>query len=72
MLVERTVKDVVPALQTNRSGVRDSVPPCSCICSSSVQIQKVISNLAEQYKAKETDLEAFKRDYNIRPATVAQ
>jgi len=54
VLVERTVKDVVPALQTNRSG-----------------IQKVISNLAEQYKTKEAEFETFKRDYRIRPASVA-
>ncbi|EGO02027.1 hypothetical protein SERLA73DRAFT_177730 [Serpula lacrymans var. lacrymans S7.3] len=50
VLVERTVKDVVPALQTNRDGIR-----------------KVISNLSEQYKAKEQDFETFKQDYNIRP-----
>ncbi|EKM59294.1 uncharacterized protein PHACADRAFT_249690 [Phanerochaete carnosa HHB-10118-sp] len=54
VLVERTVKDVVPALQTNRSG-----------------IQKVVSNLAEQYKTTEAEFEAFKRDYHIRPAAVA-
>lgn len=54
VLVERTVKDVVPALETNRSG-----------------IQTVISSLAEQYKGKENDFEAFKRDYNIRPAAMA-
>ncbi|KAJ3555969.1 hypothetical protein NM688_g2288 [Phlebia brevispora] len=53
VLVERTVKDVVPALQMNRDG-----------------IQKVISNLTEQYKSKETDFENFKRDYNIRPAAL--
>ncbi|TFK43759.1 Prefoldin beta-like protein [Crucibulum laeve] len=51
VLVERTVKDVVPALQTNRDGIR-----------------KVMSNLAEQYKSKEQDLDAFKREYSIRPA----
>ncbi|KAF9464866.1 Prefoldin beta-like protein [Collybia nuda] len=50
VLVERTVKDVVPALQTNRDGIR-----------------KVISNLAEQYRSKEQDLNTFKREYNIRP-----
>jgi len=50
VLVERTVKDVVPALQTNRDGIR-----------------KVISNLVEQYKSKEQDLDSFKREYNIRP-----
>ncbi|EPS96006.1 hypothetical protein FOMPIDRAFT_149374 [Fomitopsis schrenkii] len=52
VLVERTVKDVVPALQTNKEG-----------------ILKVIASLAEQYKSKEEELEAFKREYNIRPAT---
>ncbi|KAF7800143.1 hypothetical protein EIP86_011388 [Pleurotus ostreatoroseus] len=53
VLVERTVKDVVPALQMNRDG-----------------IQKVISSLTDQYKTKETDFENFKRDYNIRPASL--
>ncbi|KAF9448245.1 Prefoldin [Macrolepiota fuliginosa MF-IS2] len=50
VLVERTVKDVVPALQTNRDGIR-----------------KAVSSLAEQYKAKEEDLESFKRDFGMRP-----
>ncbi|EED82655.1 predicted protein [Postia placenta Mad-698-R] len=54
VLVERTVKDVVPALQTNKEG-----------------ILKVVANLAEQYKSKEEELESFKRDYNIRPASAA-
>ncbi|KAH8830331.1 hypothetical protein DL96DRAFT_1592468, partial [Flagelloscypha sp. PMI_526] len=49
VLVERTVKDVVPTLQTNRDGIRTTV-----------------ATLAEQYKAKEEDFEAFKRDYKIR------
>ncbi|KAJ7094468.1 Prefoldin subunit-domain-containing protein [Mycena belliarum] len=52
VLVERTVKDVVPALQTNRDGIK-----------------KVVGNLTEQYKTKENEFDAFKRDYNIRPAT---
>ncbi|KAI0720341.1 Prefoldin beta-like protein [Cerioporus squamosus] len=52
VLVERTVKDVVPALKTNRDG-----------------IQKVITNLAEQYKGKDEEFEKLKRDYNIRPAS---
>ncbi|KAG5648847.1 hypothetical protein DXG03_000196 [Asterophora parasitica] len=50
VLVERTVKDVVPTLQTTRDGIR-----------------KAISNLTEQYKSKEQDLDTFKRDFNIRP-----
>ncbi|KAJ7087403.1 Prefoldin beta-like protein [Mycena crocata] len=52
VLVERTVKDVVPALQTNRDGIK-----------------KVVGNLTDQYKSKEVEFDAFKRDYNIRPAT---
>lgn len=73
VLVERTVKDVVPALQMNRDGVCDvtvrlGVRLTLSVCS--IQIQKVISNLAEQYKTKEADFENFKRDYNIRPASL--
>ena len=73
VLVERTVKDVVPALQTNRDGVCP-VPSLSLILNSRplrydvTQIQKVISNLAEQYKTKEREFDKFKQDYNIRPA----
>ncbi|KAJ7228345.1 Prefoldin beta-like protein [Mycena pura] len=51
ILVERTVKDVVPALRTNRDGIK-----------------KVVGNLTEQYKTREDELDAFKREYNIRPA----
>ncbi|CAL1701271.1 unnamed protein product [Somion occarium] len=50
ILVERTVKEVVPALKTNLEN-----------------IQKVIATLAEQYKTKEVEFEAFKQEYNIRP-----
>jgi len=70
ILVERTVKDVVPALQTNRDGVsllrilsvssHRNFFPC--------QIRKVIASLTEQYKAKEGEFEKFKEEYNIRPA----
>jgi len=51
VLVERTVKDVVPTLQSNRDNIK-----------------KVVSSLAEQYKTKEEDFDAFKREYQIRPA----
>ncbi|KAF7332309.1 Pathogenesis-related protein 1 [Mycena kentingensis (nom. inval.)] len=47
VLVERTVKDVVPALQTNRDGLK-----------------KVMGSLAEQYKTKEDEFDAFRREYN--------
>ena len=64
--MERTVKDVVPALQTNRDGVRQSQLCCSAMSNLPLKILKVISSLAEQYKTKEQELENFKRDYNIR------
>ena len=71
VLVERTVKDVVPALQTNRDGVRIlyAFIPLSAQAKAPPQIRKVISGLTDQYKTKEEDLESFKRDYNIRPAS---
>ncbi|KAG5352423.1 Prefoldin subunit 2 [Termitomyces sp. J132] len=50
VLVERTVKDVVPTLVTTRDGIR-----------------RAVTNLTEQYKSKEQDLDAFKQEYNIRP-----
>jgi prefoldin subunit 2 len=68
VLVERTVKDVVPALQTNQDGVRGFIPFLAQ-ANGLLQIRKVISGLADQYKTKEEDFESFKRDYNIRPAT---
>ncbi|KAK0461825.1 Prefoldin beta-like protein [Desarmillaria tabescens] len=50
VLVERTVRDVVPALSMNRDGILQAV-----------------GNLAEQYKTKEKELDAFKELYKIRP-----
>ncbi|KAJ6515554.1 Prefoldin beta-like protein [Mycena sanguinolenta] len=51
VLVERTVKDVVPTLQSNKDNIK-----------------KVVANLTEQYKTREEEFDAFKREYNIRPA----
>jgi prefoldin subunit 2 len=33
------------------------------------QIKTAVSGLAEQYRTREEVFEAFKREYNIRPAT---
>ena len=68
--MERTVKDVVPALQTNRDGV--SPPSYVPVLYGGAQIvddqiRKVIASLAEQYKSKEEDFDKFKQEYNIRP-----
>jgi prefoldin subunit 2 len=70
VLAERTVKDVVPALQINRDNVcttssRWSLVPYTTIS----QIKTAVSGLAEQYRTREDVFESFKREYNIRPAT---
>lgn len=67
VLVERTVKEVVPALQTNRDGVsfwRYSTRTRNLTYV--VQIKKVITTLTEQIKSKEQEFENFKREHNIR------
>ena len=72
VLVERTVKDVVPALQTNRDGVHLCYHVCFSLCmlTMHVQIKKVIAGLTEQYKNKEEEFDTFKQEYNIRPTNV--
>jgi prefoldin subunit 2 len=68
VLVERTVKDVVPALQTNRDGVKISLGSHSDLCSfRRLQLKNIIGTLADQYKSKEQEFEKFKEDYKIRP-----
>ncbi|RYP76926.1 hypothetical protein DL771_001479 [Monosporascus sp. 5C6A] len=49
VLVERTVKDVVPALKTNADGLK-----------------KVLDDLVKQYKAKQDELEKWKKKNNIQ------
>ncbi|VDB97056.1 unnamed protein product [Peniophora sp. CBMAI 1063] len=43
--------------------VKDVVPQLQNNCDN---IRKVVENLADQYKAKESEFDKFKRDYNIR------
>jgi prefoldin subunit 2 len=66
VLVERTVRDITPALKTNRDGVRRSFNYLSKTLLTFSKILKVIATLAEQYTTKEKDLDSFKREYNIR------
>ncbi|KAF2146470.1 uncharacterized protein K452DRAFT_282638 [Aplosporella prunicola CBS 121167] len=49
VLVERTVKDVVPALKTNSEGLK-----------------KVLDDLLKQYKAKQEEMEKWKKKNNIQ------
>ncbi|CAG8709660.1 1421_t:CDS:2, partial [Scutellospora calospora] len=50
VLVERTVKDVLPALQTNHDGV---------------QIKSAIEQFVQSYKTKEEEFAAFQKEHNI-------
>ncbi|KAJ7774127.1 hypothetical protein B0H14DRAFT_2965572 [Mycena olivaceomarginata] len=54
VLVERTVKDVAPTLQSNKDNVRVH--------------KEGGRKLTEQYKTREEEFDTFKREYNIRPA----
>lgn len=67
VLVERTVKDVVPTLVTTRDGVCSAHHPLLTEFNLVWQIRKAVANLTEQYKSKEQDLDSFKQEYNIRP-----
>ncbi|KAB2568611.1 putative prefoldin subunit 2 [Lasiodiplodia hormozganensis] len=49
VLVERTVKDVVPALKTNSEGLK-----------------KVLEDLLKQYKAKQEEMDKWKKKNNIQ------
>ncbi|KAL7753536.1 Cochaperone prefoldin complex subunit [Sorochytrium milnesiophthora] len=49
ILMERTVKEVLPALETNQDGIK-----------------QVIMQLANQYKKKEDEMQAFQRKYDIK------
>ncbi|KAJ1537106.1 hypothetical protein HK096_004136 [Nowakowskiella sp. JEL0078] len=51
VLVERTVKDVLPAVQTNMDGV---------------SIINIVNQLVQNYKKKEDELESYKKKYNIQ------
>ncbi|PHH75361.1 hypothetical protein CDD82_4472 [Ophiocordyceps australis] len=49
VLVERTVKDVIPALKTNQQG-----------------LTKVLDDLVKQYKAKQDELDRWKKKNNVQ------
>lgn len=78
VLVERTVKEVLPALQTNLEGV-SCVFAFSCsriaqewqradnhtlrACGRDVQLKQILETLLKQYKQKESELQDFQREY---------
>ena len=66
VLVERTVREITPALKTNRDGVSRSFNDLSVTILTLPKILKVIATLTEQYTTKEKDLDSFKREYDIR------
>ncbi|KAL2218871.1 prefoldin subunit 2 [Thermoascus aurantiacus ATCC 26904] len=49
VLVERTVKEVLPALKTNAEGLK-----------------QVLDDLLKQYKAKQTEMENWKKKNNVQ------
>ncbi|KAJ5543356.1 Prefoldin [Penicillium sp. DV-2018c] len=49
VLVERTVKDVLPTLKTNSDGLK-----------------QVLDDMLKQYKAKQTELDTWKKKNNIQ------
>ena len=69
VLTERTVKEVVPALKTNRDNVCISFNLHRTNPYVHIQIAKVVSTLGSQYKTKEEEFDKFKRDYGIRPVS---
>lgn len=67
VLVERTVQEVLPALQTNLDGVSLPSPPCARIVSLTLgmfqQLKQILETLLKQYKQKETEMQDFQREY---------
>ncbi|KAJ9199888.1 hypothetical protein DTO166G4_4704 [Paecilomyces variotii] len=49
VLVERTIKDVIPSLKTNSDGLK-----------------QVLDELLKQYKAKQTEMDNWKKKNNIQ------
>jgi len=72
VLVERTVKDVAPALKTNRDGVSYYILTCAThrliFILVIVQIMKVLEALVGQYKNKEEEFTTFTREHGIQRA----
>ncbi|KAG9127887.1 hypothetical protein FRC07_007962 [Ceratobasidium sp. 392] len=69
VLVERTVKDVVPSLEMNRNGVSILtvfLAPAIVSPSASQQLKGVLETLVKQYKSKEEDFNTFQREHKIR------
>lgn len=58
ILVERTVAQVLPAVQANLEGVR-------CV-TNNYQIISIVKQLAETYKKREDDLNVFQKKWNIQ------
>lgn len=49
VLVERTIRDVIPSLKTNSDGLK-----------------QVLDELLKQYKAKQTEMDAWKKKNNVQ------
>lgn len=80
VLVEQTVKDVLPALQTNDQGVSSRSPPFplpppnralamtsdrTTSWRSALKLKKMLDMLVKQYADKEKELQAFVREHGL-------
>jgi prefoldin subunit 2 len=63
VLVERTVKDVVPALSTNKDGVSSTLSGKMWL--KATQIKQAITTLIGQYKTREDEFQKFTREQNV-------
>ncbi|XP_063109619.1 prefoldin subunit 2 isoform X1 [Cavia porcellus] len=71
VLVERTVKEVLPALENNKEQKGEEKPERQLHCpatssSFALQIQKIIETLTQQLQAKGKELNEFREKHNIR------
>jgi prefoldin subunit 2 len=61
VLVESTVKDVLPTLEETQAGVS-----LAMTVSLTYQIKGIVAQLTEQYKKADEDLKKWKKDNNVQ------
>eukprot|EP00954_Amorphochlora_amoebiformis_P021974 1349966-Amorphochlora_amoeboformis.AAC.1 len=71
VLVERTIKEVLPAVKRNLEGVTNHFEMIrgTLRIVSMNQIEGMVKSLSEARKAKQKELDSYQQKYNIKPAT---